>query len=174
MGKHKISFGLSANEINRAIRELNKYKQDLIRKTELLRERIAERIADEARSGFSGAIVDDLLKGTKPTAEVTVSVEAKGDITVVIANGQDAIWVEFGAGVYHNGGAGSSPHPKGGELGMTIGSYGKGNGKKQTWGFRDEKGELHLTHGTPAKMPLYNAVKIVCDEIENIAKEVFE
>lgn len=80
--------------------------------------------------------------------------------------------MEFGAGVYHNGSAGSSPHPKGSELGFTIGGYGEGMGKRQTWGFYEDS-ELRLTHGTPAIMPMYNALKTVCDEIAGIAKEVF-
>lgn len=105
-------------------------------------------------------------------AEVTVSVEHKSGSSLVIASGEDAIWVEFGAGVYHNGSAGSSPHPKGTELGFTIGGYGKGDGKKNIWGYYSD-GELKLTHGTPAKMPMYRAVQTVCNEIASIAKEVF-
>lgn len=173
MAKKVIKFGLSEREIDRALKELEQYKQDLIRKTEILRERIAERIADQSRSGFAGAIVDDLLKGGQRTAEVNVSVEVRENISVVIASGEDAIWAEFGAGVYHNGSAGSSPHPSGAELGFTIGGYGKGMGKKETWGFYED-GELRLTHGAPAVMPMYNAVKTVCAEIADIAREVFK
>lgn len=173
MAKKVIKFGLSEREIDRALKELEQYKQDLIRKTEILRERIAERIADQSRSGFAGAIVDDLLKGGQRTAEVNVSVEVRDNISVVIASGEDAIWAEFGAGVYHNGSAGSSPHPKGAELGFTIGGYGKGMGKKETWGFYED-GVLRLTHGAPATMPMYNAVKTVCAEIADIAREVFK
>ena len=101
-----------------------------------------------------------------------VSIDERENVSIVIAAGEDAVWVEFGAGVYHNGSAGSSPHPEGSKLGFTIGGYGKGMGKRQTWGFYED-GELRLTHGTPAVMPMYNAVKAVCDEIADIAKEVF-
>lgn len=173
MKKTVISFGLSAKEIDKAIKELEQYKQELIRKTTLLREKVADRIAELAQSGFNGAVVDDLLKGGVKTADVTVSLSNTDDVSLVIANGEDAVWVEFGAGVYHNGSAGSSPHPKGSELGLTIGGYGKGMGKKDVWGYYEE-GELRLTHGTPAVMPMYNAVKTVCDEIADIAREVFE
>ena len=61
MGKHVISLSLSENGIDKAIRELEAYKQDLIRKTEILRQRIAERIKEEAENGFNGAIVDDII-----------------------------------------------------------------------------------------------------------------
>lgn len=173
MGKKVIRFGLSAREIDRAIRELEQYKQDIIRKTDLLRARVAERLAELSRDGFAGAIVDDLLKGGQRTAQVDVSIDQRDNVTLVIARGEDAVWVEFGAGVHYNGSAGTSPHPKGSELGFTIGGYGKGMGKKDVWGFYED-GELRLTHGTPATMPMYNAVKTVCDEIAEIAREVFQ
>lgn len=173
MGKKVIRFGLSAREIDRAIRELEQYKQDIIRKTDLLRARVAERLAELSRDGFAGAVVDDLLKGGQRTAQVDVSIDQRDNVTLVIARGEDAVWVEFGAGVHYNGSAGTSPHPKGSELGFTIGGYGKGMGKKDVWGFYED-GELRLTHGTPAIMPMYNAVKTVCDEIAEIAREVFQ
>ena len=173
MGKKVIRFGLSEREISKAIRELEQYKQEIIQKTDLLRERVAERIAELSRSGFAGAIVDDLVKGGQRTAQVDVSIDNRENVTIVIASGEDAIWAEFGAGVHHNGSLGSSPHPKGSEMGFTIGGYGKGMGKKDTWGFYED-GELRLTHGAPATMPMYNALKTVCDEISEIAREVFK
>lgn len=174
MGKKVIRIRLSEKDIDRAIKELEQYKQESIRKTELLRVKVAERIAALAQSGFNGAIVDDLTgeSGGARKANVQVSVDERENVSVVIAAGEDAVWAEFGAGVYHNGSVGSSPHPKGQELGLTIGGYGKGMGKRQVWGFYED-GELKLTHGAPATMPLYNAMKIVCDEIVAIVKEVF-
>jgi hypothetical protein len=173
VAKKVIKIGLSEREIDKAIEELELYKKDIARKTKLLRERVADRIADLSHSGFSGAVVDDLLRGGQKTANVNVSIAHTDDSSVVLAIGEDAVWVEFGAGVYHNGSVGSSPHPKGSELGFTIGGYGKGMGKRETWGYY-EGGELRLTHGTPATMPMYNAVKTVCDEITEIAREVFK
>lgn len=172
VGKKKISFKLSEQDIDRAIKELADYKREIQRKTELLRDKVAERLADEARKGFAGAVVDDLVRGGQRFAQVDVSVNNRGSVTVVIASGEDAVWVEFGAGVYHNGSPGSSPHPNGAELGMIIGSFGKGNGKKEVWGFYEE-GELKLTRGTPAVMPMARAVTSVCNDIQQIAKEVF-
>ena len=174
MGKKVIRISLSEKDIDRAIKELEQYKREIIRKTELLRTRIAERIANLAQSGFNGAVVDDLTGGSGGArkADVRVSIDERENVSVIIAAGEDAVWVEFGAGVFHNGSTGGSPHPKGSELGFTIGGYGKGMGKRQTWGFYED-GELRLTHGTPAVMPMYNALKTVCKEITSIAKEVF-
>lgn len=163
---------MSTSEINRAMKELADYKQEILHKTELLREKVAERLTDEAKNGFSGAVVDDLTRGGQRFAQVDVSIDNRGSVTVVVASGEDAVWVEFGAGVYHNGSPGSSPHPHGAELGMTIGGFGKRNGRKEVWGFY-ENGELKLTRGTPARMPMALAVTTVCNDIQAIAKEVF-
>lgn len=172
MGKKVITFKLSEHDIDRAIKELADYKQEILKKTELLRQKVAERLADEARQGFNGAVVDDLVKGGTRYGQVDVSIDERGNVTAVVAIGEDAVWIEFGAGVYHNGSPGSSPHPHGAELGMTIGGFGKGNGKKEVWGFYEE-GELKLSRGTPAKMPMARAITTVCNEISEIAKEVF-
>jgi hypothetical protein len=173
VAKKVISFGWSDGEIDSAIKQLNSYKQEMERKLETLRKKVAEKISNYSQSGFASAIVDDLLNGTHKTADVKVSVEDRGNVSVVIAAGEDAVWVEFGAGVYHNGSAGSSPHPSGAELGFTIGSYGKGMGSRKVWGFY-ENGELQLTHGTPATMPMYKAARTVCAEIASIAREVWK
>ena len=78
--------------------------------------------------------------------------------------------------MYHNGSVGSSPNPYGNDLGFTIGSYGKGYGKGQVWGYYtdpENKTGLVLTHGTPATMPMYNAAMGVMRKAVEIAKEVW-
>lgn len=168
----KIIIKLSEQEISRAIKELEDYKNWVEQKTELLCEKIADRLAGKVKAGFSGAVVDDVINGDKKLAQVSVFIDKKGTSTIVVAEGEDAIWVEFGAGVYHNNSPGSSPHPKGAELGFIIGDFDKGNGKRQTWAYYEE-GKLKITHGTKAIMPMYTALKEICEEIYSIAKEVF-
>ena len=171
-----ISFGLSESEIDRAIKEIEKYKQDFQKKVELFRKKVAEKIADNAQTKFNSSGVDDLLRGGTRQASVSVNVSDNGNITLVIANGEDAVWVEFGAGVYHNGSVGSSPNPLGADKGLTIGSYGEGHGKQEVWGFYETPGDpttLQLTHGTEATMPMYNAVQSIVPQIVSIAREVF-
>lgn len=174
VSKKIISIGLSEQEIDRAIKELETYKREFSRKVDIFREKVAARMANEAQSGFNGAVVDDLVKGGQKIADVKVTFDRgrSNSVTVVVANGKDAVWVEFGTGVYHNSTAGTSPHPRGAELGFTIGGYGKGLGKKQTWGYYED-GELKLTRGTPAKVPMERAFLAVCNEIIEIAREVF-
>lgn len=173
MAKKVIRFGLGVTDIKRAIREIDAFKRDFRMKVDTYRNRIAEEIAVQASLNFGNSIVDDVIHGSPRRPDVKVSVSDRGGITVIVADGEDAVWCEFGAGVYHNGSVGSSPHPKGSDLGFTIGSYGKGYGKKQAWGYYDENGDLVITRGTPATMPLYNAAQEVMRKSVEIAREVF-
>ena len=173
MGKRTINLDLSVGGVEQTLKEVTTYKAELTQKITLLREKIAERVQQEAQQGFNGAIVDDITgHGVPRPASVDVIVRNEGNSTFVIAVGGDAVWVEFGAGVYHNGSVGSSPHPEGAKLGMTIGGYGQGYGSRETWGFYED-GELLLTHGTPAEMPMSQAMSNVLNDIYLIAREVF-
>ena len=160
--------------IDAAVREIKAYSQWVQRKTDELRERIAYFIAKDASAVFNTAVAEDDMREGVIIGSVEVSVEPQGDnTTVIIASGKDAVFMEFGAGVYYNGAVGSSPNPWGTGLGFTIGSYGKGNGRKEVWAYDGGDGQIHLTHGTPASMPLYRAVQSVSRDILKIAREVF-
>ena len=175
MGKHKISFGLSVKEINRAIREVEKFEKEFIEKCDKLVERIAERLTEKAQQGFNGAIVDDLteLSGGPVKTDVSVRWERRGDTYVIIADGEDAVWVEFGAGVHHNKDV-THPYSSANNLGFKIGGFGQGKGNRDVWAFKDaEDDEIKFSHGTPAKMPMYNAVQAVSKEVVDLAREVF-
>ena len=173
MSKKVIRVGLNVKDINKAIREVNKFKEDFRKKVDTYRKRIADEIAVQASLNFGNSTVDDVINGSSRTPDVQVSVSERGKVAVVIADGEDAVWCEFGAGVYHNGSVGSSPNPYGEDLGFTIGSYGKGYGKKQVWGYYDEDSNLILTRGTPATMPMYNAAQEIMRKSVEIAREVF-
>lgn len=168
-----IRMTLDPESINAAVKELRDYAKWVQRKAEELRNRIAYFIAKDASAVFNTAVADDLIGEDAVTGSVDVSVEDNGNVTLVIASGEDAVFMEFGAGVYYNGAVGSSPNPIGAGLGFTIGSYGKGNGAKDVWGYRGQDGEIHLTHGTPASMPMYRAMMSVINDIVQIAREVF-
>lgn len=171
MNKKILECELSEKGIDKVIEQLNQYKLELDKKCLELQNRVADRLAELANSGFSVAIAEETILGGSTTASVGVHTKP-GDTTVVYTTGADAIWCEFGTGVYYNGTAGSSPHPKGTELGFTIGSYGQGKGRRKAWCFY-QNGELVWTHGVPASMPMYKAFENTLYEIADIAREVF-
>ena len=172
MSKKVISFSLNTKDIDKAIRELETYKKEFLKKVDIYRKRIADEIATIASLNFGSATMEHTIRGESRKPNVSVSVSDSGNISVVVADGEDAVWCEFGAGVYYNGSVGSSPNPYGDELGFTIGSYGKGRGKQKAWGYYED-GELVITRGTPASMPMYNAAQEVTRKAIEIAREVF-
>jgi hypothetical protein len=91
----------------------------------------------------------------------------------LIVNGKDIAFIEFGSGVHYNGAVGQSPNPDGQKLGMVIGSYGKGKGKQDVWGYYSESGELIISHGTKATMPMYNATMKMYKAAPKVVKQVF-
>ena len=169
-----ITFDIfDPSSIQHAAQEIREYSKWVQGKTTELQERVATLIANQARMGFNNSISDDLIGEPAEIGNVAVYVENNGNVTLVVASGEDAVFMEFGAGVLYNGAVGSSPNPLGADLGFTIGSYGKGNGAKTTWGFIGSDGQVHLTHGTPASMPLYKSLMAVKNDIVRIAREVF-
>ena len=168
-----IHVSLSTKGINAAIREIRKYKNELREKQMRLLKRISDELANEAQQNFDASQYDDIIGEGTRKPNVTLHSGQSNNLFVVIADGEEAVFVEFGSGVYHNGGAGSSPHPNGSEHGFVIGSYGKGNGARNAWGYIGDDGEIHITRGTKAQMPLYNATKSVIQKIPQIAREVF-
>lgn len=172
MGK-RIKLTLSPDSIRNAIKEVEKYRDDVGEKVDLVRKRVAEILENMVKEGFNGPLYDDVLWEGKKVPDVEVKVEHGDKISVVMAIGPEAVFVEFGAGVYYNGGVGSFPHPNTPPGIVAIGTYGHGYGAREVWGYYDESGELKLTHGTPASMPMYFAAKTIAEEIPKIAKEVF-
>ena len=160
----------SLGQLGQVAREIANYRTQLNDKIKLFTERVAYYIQMQADSLFGAAVVDIQPNGTYDNANVEVEVRRDGDIYIVIAKGEEAVFVEFGAGVYFNGTG--SPRPGGEELSLTIGSYGLGHGMQNAWAFSSADGKV-VTRGTPAQMPLYKSMCAARDNILTIAEEVF-
>lgn len=180
MAKKSLTATLSASSIKQLQKELEKYKDSLNNKLSIFVRKLAESgisVIDQnmAKANFT---VDSngIQSGADPQHYTQVKVNSFGDYARadLIVEGKELLFIEFGAGVYYNGMAGSSPHPKGGEFGYVIGSYGKGHGKQKVWGYYADTGELILTHGVEATMPMYKASLEIAENIVKIAKEVFK
>ncbi len=107
------------------------------------------------------------------TTRLEISAMGGKVVGTLFLEGEDVAFIEFGAGVYYNTAAGTSPHPKGNDLGFTIGSYGQGQGRYDIWTYTDRYGNLQVSYGTEATMPLYTAFEEMAKEIARIFKEVF-
>lgn len=164
MAKRVIRAGLSVAELEAAIQEVKAFRNSLKLKADMLMERLAEIGVREASVRFTTAMYD----GTNDTS---VTLETISNGYAIVAEGQAVAFIEFGSGVYHNTG---EPYPNARPEGIVgIGEYGKGHGKRQAWGYRDESGEVVVTHGNPAAMPMWYASEEMRNNIAKIAQEVF-
>lgn len=164
MARKTITLSLSGSSIDRAIKELKAYQKRVEQKTNELANRLAEIGANEARVRFMGA----QYSGDN---DAVVTVEPIANGYKIVATGGSVFFIEFGAGVYYNG---AEPYPEPRPAGISeIGEYGQGKGSRKAWGFYDERGELVITHGTPAAMPMLHASRVIKQDVQRIAKEVF-
>ena len=164
MAKKIIKMSLSASSIDNAIKELKAFRDSIeIKKLSLLKG-LGEIGVQEASVRFTTAIYDGVN-------DSSVTLEPISGGYCIKAEGKAVAFIEFGAGVYHNPG---EPYPNPRPSGIVgIGEYGKGRGKRQAWGFKDDSGELVITHGNPAAMPMWYASEEMRSAIVKLFKEEF-
>lgn len=163
MGKI-IQMSLSTKSLGKGLRELKAYRDAVERKEAQFLEELANIGVREASVRFTTAMYDGVND-----SEVTLETIENG--YQIVAEGKAVAFIEFGAGVYHNP---TEPYPNPRPDGIVgIGEYGKGYGKRQAWGFKDDSGELVITHGNPAAMPMWYASEEMRNSILKIAKRVF-
>ena len=160
MPKKIVIDGLSDENIDRAIKEVRKYKQWVLKKEAELRMRLAAVGATVASIQFSRAIYNG-------TNDVSVRVDNTGSVAVIYAEGESVAFIEFGSGDKYGHG-----HPQAGELGMGPGTYPEGKGHwddPRGWWY----GHNEHSYGNPPAMAMYQAVQAMTEQITMIAKEVF-
>lgn len=161
---------LNNRSLDKAIQQLREYQNSLNDKcTEFVR-RLSEvgiPVIDENIASVQG--------DSDKSHNTYIKINSFGSYSQaeLICEGKDLLFIEFGSGVHYNGHLGGSPHPEGEELGYTIGSYGKGQGKNDFWFYYADTGEAVMSHGTQATMPVYKAGLEIKRQILKVAKEVF-
>ena len=171
---HKvIKISLNTKDLKKAIQEVEKYEQELLRKEKLLLEKLSLIGVREASVRFTTAMYDGVN-------DVTVTLEETSKGYSIVANGNAVAFIEFGTGVYHNT---SEPYPNPRPDGIVgIGEYGQGKGKRRAWFYKGDpgtNGELQKngvvkTRGNPANMPMWYATEEMKRCILQIAREVWK
>lgn len=168
MYKIKVSLG----NIDDAIRQIEEYEKKVQQNIKDFLSKLLEAGVDIARAKIMelGAIDSGELQNS-----LAFTLYKEGNKGILFTDCQHACFVEFGTGVKNNGSVGSSPHPKGGELGMTIGTYGKGYGANPDgWYYYDtEQGRVRFTKGMPSRPFMYETAKELERKAVEIAREVF-
>ena len=160
MPKKIVIDGLSQESINRAIKDVLRYKQWVLEKENALRVRLASLGATVASIQFSRAVYSG-------TNDIIVRVDNTGSVAVIYAEGEAVAFIEFGAGDRYGHG-----HPQAGEFGVGPGTYPDGKGfwnNSKGWWYGHN---LH-TYGNPPAMAMYRAVETMTEQLTTIAKEVF-
>jgi hypothetical protein len=162
--KTVIKTTLDKQNIDRAINELKQFKQQFLIREQRLLEGLARIGLQEASVRFTTAMYDG-------TNDVSVHLDTISNGYAIVADGKAVAFIEFGAGVYHNG---SEPYPNPRPTGIVgIGEYGKGMGKRKAWGYKNENDELVITRGNPAAMPMWYASEEIKNSVLRVVKEVF-
>lgn len=161
---------LDVQSIDRAIRDLKYYKEDIKIKLHELAQKLAEKGLRVASLSYDQALYAGLN-------DVNVTCEETQNGYVIKASGTSVLFIEFGTGILN------PEHPQSAEFGYKHGTYGKGLGKKPFgWNYRGERGNIgettnkegvYHTTGNPPSMSMYNAGKEIKRDLVKIAKEVF-
>ena len=167
-----------SKSITDAISELEKYRDSLLHKNDLFVKRLAEIGVTAAEQKIAGGQGDASKEANFSMGFNTTEGIVEGRIIITSTQHVDEkgrkfyphlAW-EFGAGIYYNNG---NINPKASEFGMGVGTFpAQKHALEDHWWYTDDNG-LHLSKGTQATMPMYNASKEIIQQIETIAREVF-
>lgn len=161
-----ITIKMSTASINDAIEELQRIHDEFMRNLDLFVRTLANDGVAVARTYIqTGA-------GTERRASVSWQVNQDGDIyrAQITMDGRDALFVEFGAGIYYN--PQDTPHAS--KYGMGVGTYpGQTHAFQSGWWYYDDSGQKAYTHGTEATMPMYHASESIQNQAILRALQIF-
>ena len=150
--------------INKALKQIEVYRQDFERKEQEFVRRLAEIGLSVARTGFQLADYD----GEK---DVVVSMNQTGTQATIVASGQTVGFIEFGTGIRY-------PEWSGDDTDYTPpqhGTYGKGKGKNaHGWWFTANAGSSQHTYGNMPAEAMLTARDRMIEQVVRIAREVWK
>lgn len=163
-----IKMNLSAGSIQNAVKELQRYKADLIRKQQVFIDRLAKIGLNVVQQTMESIPPDE--KGSYYTEIMNNS---RGDIVgaAIRLSGDKILFLEFSAGITY--GTDTYPTPAGDKYG--VGTYpGQTHAfDRNGWWYVDDNGQKHHSYGNRAYMPMYHAEEAIILAVRQIAREVF-
>ncbi len=162
MAKTVIKFTLNEKDINRAIREIEKFKKVFLEKCNLLIEALTEYGEEVARiqvaqldAVYTGELMNSIDSYYSPTYNVGI----------IKAGAYYAAYVEFGTGVVGS----TSPHPKPDGWQYDV----NGHGDEGWVYYDDDSGKFRWTKGFKSRPFMYNTARELERNCLKIAREVF-
>ena len=158
------------SSVDKAIEEIKTIKKEWKRKANLCSEMIAAALADEINKNLEAIpMTDDVIDVKTHTPQpVNWFAAAYPQGNRVLIKGHDIAFIEFGAGIYHNGSV-NNPLSQAVQFDASIGSYGKGHGNEPYWFIAHNL----ISRGTPAYMPINNAIESIKPQIPMMIRQVF-
>ena len=161
---------LSKQSVDAAISYIQDWKKSFHDRLEKFIKRCEEEGLRAVKANVSG--IAPIYKGE----DISVTSHKIDNGFSIEMSGEQVAFIEFGSGITFNTPVGGSKHPKGAELGYTIGSYNpeSPNASSPTgWWYRNKWGKTEHTYGTPTFSPLYDGELELIGRIKEIANEVF-
>ena len=157
-----VTFSLNSASISKAIREVERYRDDLKRACQEL----VERLTDE---GTQIAKMQVVSLGAFDTGELEASIMGYYSPNlragIIKTNAWHALFVEYGTGVV--GKANQHPFPEG--WAYDVNSHGEAG-----WVYKsDRDGKFHWTKGMPSRPFMYNTMRELERRLQGLANEVF-
>lgn len=167
----QIKIELGASSIDKAIAEIERYKEGL-------NNRLFELVDKLVQSGVEVAKMKVLTsQGDSTDAYVGYMINSVGDIikAEISVEGSEVLFIEFGAGIYYNNG---NAHPYAAEFGYGVGTYPSEHPPNKAinpgyWWYSDENKNKHLSLGTEATMPMFSAAENIRNTVIQTAIDEF-
>ena len=175
-----ISFGLSVSEIDRAIKELREYQNNLDKKCEQLCFELCKAGMPIARSyigesGFGKYIrLSSEITPEKAGCKAIIIMEDSQKIVSKWQNQDGVQSKEISPALMLCFGSGLKAKNPTDVPGVGAGSYGEHGLEPNGWWYMDLNGVWHQSTGIEPKMPMYNAAKELKEKVVSIAKDVFK
>jgi hypothetical protein len=162
MAKTVIRFSLNTKDINRAIREVAKFKKQFLEKCNRLVEKLTDEGAEIAKvkvaeldAVYTGELMNSIEGYYSPSLQAGI----------IRAGAYYAVYVEFGTGVV--GSQSSHPNPQGWQYDVN------GHGDEGWVYYDDESGKFRWTKGFKSRPFMYNTARELEKECKRIAQDVF-
>lgn len=167
----KLKADLSFSSLNQLVKDIKTYQGSLDLKCEKFTERLIQEVGIPVIETNVTSFMGDSSKEYNTYFKL-VRIPNRGAYGKLVVQNEDILFIEFGAGIYYNNG---KTHPQASEYGYGVGTY--PNQKYAIdpgyWWYKDDVGNLHLSYGTEATMPVYKASMQMISKIRTIASEVF-
>lgn len=163
MGKTVIKFGLNPKDIDRAIKEIQQFKEEFLEKCNRLVEALTDQGVEIAKvqvAQLDAVYTRDLMNNIEGYYSPTYGVG------IIKAGTYYAAFVEFGTGVVGS----RSPHPN--PQGWQYDTNAHGD---EGWVYYDDySGEFKWTKGFKSRPFMYNTARELESVCKRIATEVFQ